>query len=44
MKISRNIVFQVIINYIMKLYNLSQFYYLNSLDIMKKCIDEIRID
>ena len=43
MEISWNIAFEIVINRIMKLHNLSQFYYLSSLDIMKKYIDEIRI-
>ena len=44
MKISWNIAFEIVVNHIMKLYNLSQFYYLNSFDIMKKYINKIRID
>ena len=44
MEISRNIAFEVVINHIMKLHNLSQFYYLSSLDATKKYIDEIRTD
>ena len=44
MKISRNITFEIIINHIMKLYNLSQFYYLSSLDAIKKYINEIKIN
>ena len=43
-EISWNIAFEVAINRVMKLHNLSQFYYLNPLDATKKCIDRIRID
>ena len=44
MEISRNIAFKVIVNCIVKLHNLLQFYYLSSLDATKKRTDKIKTD
>ena len=44
MEISRNIASEIVVNHIVKLHSLSQFYYLSSLDATKKYIDEIKTD